>query len=116
MVRALKMALEKGYSHGFEFAGDRDVIEEVLRKYRGKGFKDTPILDRIDEIANAFANYESFEVKLRLCYDACIRRELDAVSNGRFDHSLSYTSNFRTGLDCMNYLLDVVNEIAGYSE
>lgn len=116
VARGLQMALEKGYSYGFEFDGDRKIVEEVLRKYRGKGFKETPIIDQIEEIANAFSNYDPFEVKLRLCYDACVRRELDAVSSGRFDHALSYTSNFRTGLDCMNYLLDVVNEIANYSE
>ena len=110
------MALEKGYSYGFEFDGDRKVLEDVLWKYRGKGFKETPIIEQIEEIASAFSNYDPFEVKLRLCYDACVRRELDAVSSGRFDHALNHTSNFRTGLDCMNYLLDVVNEIANYSE
>lgn len=45
LARGLQMAVEKGWSFGFEFEGDRNVLNEVLRKYRGKGFKETPILE-----------------------------------------------------------------------
>ena len=92
----------------------------MLDQYKQKEYKKTPLLDSINEISKIVAmNYENDEFKavLLLIYDVCIRRELNQVERSQYyTVGLSSASNFRSGLDCMHFLFDLVNHVAGYTD
>jgi hypothetical protein len=49
-----------------------------LDKYRNKEYKETPLLDNFQEIAETIGksyNNDSFEATLRLVYDVLMRKE-----------------------------------------
>ena len=52
---------------------------------------------------------------LRLCHDILMRREHDTVERSRMHPDLANSSNFRSGVDVMNFLFDLINDIAGYT-
>ena len=57
------------------------------------------------------------EGTLKVLRDISIRRELDAVERSeKFNQGLSEGSNFRSGLETMQFLFDVINDLAGYTQ
>jgi hypothetical protein len=51
--------------------------------YKGKEYKETPILDNFKDICQIIAdcnyNSDTFQSCILILYDACIRKELDQV-------------------------------------
>jgi len=97
-----------------------DKLQEYLDKYKSKEYKETPLLDNFSNIARLISqNYDNdvFKATLLIMYDVCLRKELNHIDrSASFNSSLSQSSNFRSGIDCMNFLFDVINEISGYTE
>jgi hypothetical protein len=96
-------------SYGFS-RGTGDV-SKYLDLYRNKEYKETPLLDNFEEISKiiADASYGGnvYKASLLMVYDVCIRKELQ---------SQEHISNHRNGIEVMNYLFDLVNDISGYTE
>lgn len=115
-----KYGVSYGYSVGERSAEDVKALRDLLDQYRHKEYKETPLLDNIDAITKIVAkNYEGdqFKAALLLIYDVCIRREINQVERSQyFAVGLSSGSNFRSGLDCMHFLFDLVNQVAGYAD
>ena len=66
----------------------------------------------------ADANYDGnvFEATLRMIYDVCIRKEMESLDSQNINQYLQNTSNHRSGLQVMNFLFDLINDIAGYTD
>jgi hypothetical protein len=75
---ALAKGLSQKITYGYQI-GDAD-ISEYLDKYRNKEYKETPLLDNFEAIAQLIADesYEGdlFKASLLMVYDVCIRKEL----------------------------------------
>lgn len=57
---------------------DRKAMRQHLDQYRNKSYKETPLLDRFDDIVAIVSNsYEGdkFKAKLLLVYDVLMRKE-----------------------------------------
>lgn len=81
-------------------------------KYRNKDFKETPLLDNLDQIIEIISkSYEGdiFRARLLLIYDVILRKEHEKRPPAYY-----HTNQFRSGLDVMNVLFDIINQIAGY--
>ena len=66
-------------------------------------------------MADANYNGDVFHSTLRIIYDVCIRKEMDELDSSNINQYLQNTSNQRSGLQVMNFLFDLINELAGYS-
>lgn len=77
-------------------------------------------MDNFDEIAKIIADssYQGdvFHASLRMIYDVQIRKEVDELDSNKINQYLQNSNNNRSGLQCMNYLFDVINEVAGYTQ
>lgn len=51
-----------------------------------------------------------------MLYDVCIRKELLKNDDARVNPAFTNVSNHRDGLECMNFLFDFINDVAGYTE
>jgi hypothetical protein len=91
-------------------------LREFLDLYKVKEYKETPLIDNFETIAQiiADANYEgdSFKASLLMVYDVCVRKEMEKMEATPLENS----NNHRSGLECMNFFFDLINEIAGYTE
>jgi len=101
---------------GFQVASpeDKAVLRAHLDRYRNREYKETPLLDKFDDILGIIAkNYQGdqFRACLLAIYDVLMRKEQE-----RKPPELTHTSANRDGLDVLNFLMDLVNYIAGYSE
>jgi hypothetical protein len=86
----------------------------LLDRYRNKEYKETPLLDNFSEICRLVSKSyhdDPFKASLLLIYDVLLRKEQERKP-GHYTHS----SSFRNGLDVMNFFMDLINHIAGYTE
>jgi hypothetical protein len=93
---------------------DKAVLRAHLDRYRNREYKETPLLDKFEDILGVIAkNYQGdrFRACLLVIYDVLMRKEQE-----RKPPELTHTSANRDGLDVLNFLMDLVNYIAGYSE
>eukprot|EP00347_Sterkiella_histriomuscorum_P014896 403359104 len=93
---------------------DKKDVRLILDKYRNRDYKETPLLNNFHDIAEVVAKtYEGdvFKAKLLMIYDVILRKEQE-----RKQPHYIHTSQHRNGLDVMNFLFDLVNQIAGYSQ
>lgn len=110
------------------FELDTEFIDKLLLKYYNKSYKETPLLDNIHQIIEKLSNSLSvttFEACALLIKEILIKRE-------EFDYSLYKKSNsesvdgillnkffhekYRTGLNVLDYFLDVICFISGYHD
>ena len=96
-------------------------IRAFMDQYKVREYKETILLDNFEKISKiiADANYDGdvFKAQLLLIYDVCIRKELDQLQNNtNINQHFNNSTNFRSGLQCMNFFFDVINHISGYSE
>jgi hypothetical protein len=93
---------------------DKAVLRAHLDRYRNREYKETPLLDKFEDILGVIAKgYQGdrFRACLLVIYDVLMRKEQE-----RKPPELTHTSANRDGLDVLNFLMDLVNYIAGYSE
>jgi hypothetical protein len=93
---------------------DKIKLRIHLDRYRMREYKETPLLDKFSEICKIVGNsYENdnFRAALLIIYDVLMRKEQE-----RKAPEFSYTSGNRDGLDVMNFLMDLINHISGYTE
>jgi hypothetical protein len=104
---------ESWYFGGVDVSGKLDEIDEILQLYEGREYRETPILNRIDEITDLLKhNYDDsrWKILLDLFYAVMIEKENDKKP-AEF-HSWSY----RSGLETLNFFVDIINDYAGYTE
>lgn len=92
----------------------RGKLRLYLDRYRNREYKDTPLLDHFSDLTDIIgaSSYEgdTFKASLLLIYDVLLRKEQE-----RKAPELTHTSAYRDGLDVMNFLMDLINHIAGYT-
>lgn len=101
---------------GFQIGSPEDKVKlrTHLDRYRNREYKETPLLDnfaQICEIVGRSYGGDTFKGSLLLIYDVLMRKEQE-----RKIPELYHTSQNRDGLEVMNWLLDLINHIAGYTE
>ncbi|CDW78409.1 UNKNOWN [Stylonychia lemnae] len=92
---------------------DKKELRSYLDKYRIKDYRETPIIDNLDKICEIISrSYQNdqFKARLLLVYDVVLRKEQEKKP-AQFYHS----SQFRSGIEVMNFLFDLINHIAGYT-
>ena len=68
-------------------------------------------------IAQSAYEGDAFKVAILIIYDVCIRKELEHMNKSiNFLEALSFSSNFRSGTTCLNFLFDLINEVSGYTD
>ena len=101
---------------GFTISKVEDKIEirKYLEKYKNKSYKDTPLMDHFAEISQIVArshDNDVFKAQLLIIYDVLLRKEFERKSPVYYN-----TSSHRDGLDVLNFFMDLINHIAGYTE
>ncbi len=86
-----------------------------LDKYRNREYKETPLLDNFSDISAIVAKSsydgDTFKASILLVYDVLLRKEQERKAPEYYS-----TSHGRDGLDVLNFLFDLINHIAGYTE
>jgi hypothetical protein len=93
---------------------DKAKLKAHLDRYRNKEYKETPLLDKFEEIVGLVANSyqgDRFHALLLIVYDVLMRKEQE-----RKPPELTHTSANRDGLDVLNFFMDLINHIAGYTD
>jgi hypothetical protein len=101
---------------GFQVAqpDDKAKLRAHLDRYRNREYKETPLLDKFDDIVGSIArsyNGDKFKATLLVIYDVLMRKEQE-----RKPPELTHTSANRDGLDVLQFTMDLINYISGYQE
>ena len=108
IAKSIDRALRNGCTYSYSLEGNCQELTNYMHRYKTRDYKEICQL-----IAKSSLDCESNELKaaLLLTRDVLIFRELE-----RRPSVYSHISNHRDGLDCMNFLLDLINHAAGYTE
>lgn len=111
---------------------DSNLVEDLIIKFMSKGFKETPILDNIEQLVKDISKRKKISELLAamlLIKNVLIWRE--NFDSGQFkeyhyeimdirDLKLKYNKfhheQYRTGLNVLEYFLDIINYISGYHD
>lgn len=81
--------------------------------YRSKDYKESPLLDQwsnlVKQVSEAHYEGNEFEAALRLIHATAVFKE---TRRSPPQYSMC---DYREGIEVMNLLFDVINELAGYS-
>jgi hypothetical protein len=94
---------------GFQVAqpDDKAKLRAHLDRYRNREYKETPLLDKFDDIVGSIArsyNGDKFKATLLVIYDVLMRKEQE-----RKPPELTHTSANRDGLDVLQFTMDLIN-------
>jgi len=114
IFRSLHRAVQNSaftFSISLEFF---DEVNAMIEEHDNKGYNSTPLinqhLNRIIEIISKSEQVDQLHAYLLLIHDVLIQKE-NTEKKDVFDNDL-----YRTGLETMEFFLDVLNFIGGYHE
>lgn len=117
LYKVLKNAFDAELNgEGSEFEGGLDItgktkeIQHYLHLYDNREYRDTPLLDNIMDIVHLL-NYECpKQALMEIYYGIMIQKEDDRKP---LEY---YNCQHRDGIEVMNFLFDLLNDYAGYTE
>lgn len=120
LAKSLGNALQLGFTSTFSLdlkGKEISVLRDLAEQNKSKLYKKTPLMNNFDKICKIVATNspecsgDVFQAALNLTYDVLILREEDR----KLSHYV-HSSEHRDGLEVQDFLFDLINEAAGYTE
>ncbi|CAI2360060.1 unnamed protein product [Moneuplotes crassus] len=105
--------LDSCHTLQLRIAGASDVASDLVGKYEGRDYKETPILDNIDTLVESIKSNYGGDDKLALLsvfYAVMLEKENDRKP------LQFYNCGYRDGRESLNFFFDLINDYAGYTE
>jgi len=111
-VDAEQLNNESMFFGGVDVSTKVTEIQNLLHVYENREYRETPLLDAMHEITEILKeNYENNKksVLMDLFYAVTVEKENDKKPNEY------YNCSYRDGREVMIFLLDIINDYAGYT-